>query len=280
MMKSKVCRPTRVILFFICLALLIFSSSATYSDTNKIYTFGLLPQGAAFGMYERWLPFIEKVSKDTEIKFKLMVYDHVFEFENKLMHGLFDFVYLHSAQEAQAYTHQKYIPLIRSERYCKGALFVEKNSNITKLEDLKGKAIALVSQKSLCSIVLQHALNDKEGIENYNIIYGGSPTNVFKNVLLNKAVAGGTLDVTLSRETGEDISKLRLIYETPPMAPHPIAAHPRIPEKMRIMVREAIMRIAQDDAETELLKTIRMPPPLVYADYSRDYKELEKYVID
>jgi phosphonate transport system substrate-binding protein len=231
-------------------------------------------------MYERWLPLIEKISEDTGLQFKIRVYDHVFEFEKKLMDGLFDFVYLHSAQEAQAYAHQKYIPMIRSERFCKGALFVEKNSSIMRLEDLKGKEIALVSQRSLCSIVLQHVLKEEENIENYNIVYGGSPTNVFKNVLLNKTVAGGTLDMALNAESSEDISKLRLIYETPLMAPHPIAAHPRIPEKLRKMVSEAIMKIAQDDDGPGLLKNVRMPPPLVYADYTRDYQELEKYVIE
>lgn len=231
-------------------------------------------------MYKRWSPFIEKISEDTGIKFKIKVYDHVLEFENELMHGLLDFAYLHSIQEAQAYISQNYIPLIRSERYCKGAIFVAKNSQVKNLEDLKGKKIALVSQRSLCSIILQDALMGKKNSEGVNIIYGGSPTNVYKNVLLNKTVAGGTLDVALNKESDEVFSKLRLIYETPSMAPHPIAAHPRISEKLRNMVKEAIMRISQDNDGVELLRKVRMPPPLVYADYSWDYKELEKYVTE
>jgi phosphonate transport system substrate-binding protein len=280
MINTKACQLKMVILLFVCLSFPVVGSLPANSDSNKVFSFGLIPQGAAFSMHERWSPFIEKLSKETGIAFKIKVFDHVSEFEDTLIQGLFDFVYLHSAQEAQAYTHQKYFPLVRSERYCKGALFVEKNSNIKKVEDLKGKDIALVGQRSLCSIVLQHALKEKENLSDYNIIYGGSPTNVYKNVLLKKAAAGGTLDVALNRESAEVFSNLRLIYETPPMAPHPIAVHPRISGTIRNRVREAIMRISRDENGTKLLKNVRMPPPLVYADYVRDYKNLEKYVIE
>jgi phosphonate transport system substrate-binding protein len=64
------------------------------------------------------------------------------------------------------------------------------------------------------------------------------------------------------------------------MAPHPIAAHPRIPKKMRKKVTEAVIRIAQDDDGKKLLRTVRMPAPLMHADYNRDYRSLEKYVIE
>lgn len=280
MIKATASHFKKILLFSICLPVLIFMASGVHPSETKVYTFGLIPQGPALNMYKRWTPFIDKLSQDTGIQFEIKVYDQVSEFENGLILGLFDFAYLHSTQEAVAYLHQKYIPLIRSERFCKGALFVAKNSPIKKIEELKGKDIALVSQRSLCSVVLRHALSAEEKIKDFNIIYGGSPTNVYKNVLLNKTVAGGTLDVALNRESVDVSNNLRSIYETPPMAPHPIAAHPRIPEKIRTQVAKAIMRIAQDDVGKQLLKTVRMPPPLVFADYNRDYKSLEKYVID
>ena len=280
MIETKACNLKKILLFSICLPFLILIASPAHSSENEVYSFGLIPQGPALNMYKRWTPFIDKISEDTGIKFKIKVYDHVFDFENGLRLGLFDFAYLHSIQEAEAYIHQKYIPLVRSKRFCKGAMFVAKNSPIKIIEELKGKDIALVSQRSLCSVVLRHALSTEKDIEDYNVIYGGSPTNVYKNVLLNKTVAGGTLDVALSRESADMSSNLRSIYETPSMAPHPIAVHPRIPEKIRKKVTEAVLRIAQDDDGRKLLKTIRMPAPLVHADYNRDYKNLEKYVIE
>jgi phosphonate transport system substrate-binding protein len=253
--------------------------SVVHASENDVYSFGLLPQGPAFNMHKRWTPLIDKLWKDTGIQFEIKVYDHLFEFENGFKHGIFDFAYLHSVQEATAYIYQKYIPIVRSERFCKGAVFVAKSSPIKKIEELKGKDIAFVGQGSLCSIILRHALATEKGISDYNIIYSGSPTNVYKNVLLNKTAAGGTLDVALNKESVDVSSNLRSIYETPSMAPHPIAAHPHIPEKIRRKVREAIMRIARDQDGKELLKTVRMPAPLVYADYNRDYRSLEKYMI-
>jgi phosphonate transport system substrate-binding protein len=280
MINAKACNLKKILLFYICLPFLILIVSPIHASQDEVYSFGLIPQGPAFNMYKRWTPFIDKISEDTGIQFEIKVYDRVFEFENGLKIGLFDFAYLHPVQEAVAYFHQKYIPLVRSKRFCKGAMFVAKNSPVKKIEELKDKDIAFVSQRSLCSIVLRHALSTEKNFEDYNIIYSGSPSNVYKNVLLNKTAAGGTLDVALSRESKEVSSNLRSIYETHSMAPHPIAAHPRIPKKMRKKVTEAVIRIAQDDDGKKLLKTVRMPAPLMHADYNRDYRSLEKYVIE
>ncbi|HEY6011012.1 MAG TPA: PhnD/SsuA/transferrin family substrate-binding protein, partial [Nitrospirota bacterium] len=69
--------------------------------------------------------------------------------------------------------------------------------------------------------------------------------------------------------------QLKIIYETPRTASHPIAAHPRVPESVRKKVAEAILNYAKDPSAKEMLKMIQLPDP-VAADYQKDYAPLKK----
>jgi phosphonate transport system substrate-binding protein len=88
------------------------------------------------------------------------------------------------------------------------------------------------------------------------------------------AAAGGGANTTLNKEPRELRDELRIIYETPAIAPHPIASHPRVPASDRKKLRDAIMNLAENDRSRLLLKAVGMPKPVI-ADYTRDYKPLE-----
>jgi len=108
-------------------------------------------------------------------------------------------------------------------------------------------------------------------------------TNVFRNVILGKTDGGGSNTRNLNKEPQEVRNQLRILYETPGIPPHPLSAHPRIPESVRKAVINAVLNLAEDKEGQALLKAIQMSEPL-RADYQRDYKPLEgldfeKYVI-
>jgi phosphonate transport system substrate-binding protein len=110
-------------------------------------------------------------------------------------------------------------------------------------------------------------------------LYEGSIKNVYKSVLLGKAVAGVTLDVDLAGEPAEIADQVRIIMRTPEMAAHPLSVHPRVPQKVRQAVAEAVLKMGKKDETAEVFKNIRMPEP-VAADYERDYRALEEIDID
>jgi phosphonate transport system substrate-binding protein len=105
--------------------------------------------------------------------------------------------------------------------------------------------------------------------------YVGSTSNVMKTVMLGKADAGATLDVDLAQDPDGVNSQLRILLASPKCAPHPLSAHPRVPKKDRELVAKAVLKLGADDANSALLKSVRLPGP-VPADYDRDYKELEE----
>jgi phosphonate transport system substrate-binding protein len=113
----------------------------------------------------------------------------------------------------------------------------------------------------------------------YKPLVAGTTSNVFKNVILGKTEAGATLDVDFDRETADVSSQLRILSTTEPIAPHPVAAHPRVPKKIMKTVTRALFKIAREPDGRELFRSIRMPDP-IKADYGRDYQRLEEIDID
>jgi phosphonate transport system substrate-binding protein len=87
--------------------------------------------------------------------------------------------------------------------------------------------------------------------------------------------AGGGVAKTLLKEPEEITSQLTTIYETPGTASHPLSAHPRVPDAVRKKVRQAVLNLANDKANKDLLDNILMPEP-VPADYQKDYLPLKK----
>lgn len=113
----------------------------------------------------------------------------------------------------------------------------------------------------------------------YKPLAAGTTSNVFKNVILGKTDAGVTLDVDFDREPSDVSSQLRILTATEKIAPHPLAAHPRVSKKVQVEVTKALLKLAAEPTGRELFKTVRILDP-VKADYTRDYKALEAIDID
>ena len=93
---------------------------------------------------------------------------------------------------------------------------------------------------------------------NYTPVYVRSHTSVYLNVLFNQADAGGGVQATLNAQKPEVIRKLRVLYETPRSAPHPVAAHPRVPEEDRAAFASAFLSLAEEQEGEKLLSKIPM----------------------
>ncbi|MBI1812103.1 MAG: PhnD/SsuA/transferrin family substrate-binding protein [Nitrospirae bacterium] len=108
-------------------------------------------------------------------------------------------------------------------------------------------------------------------------------TNVFRHVILGYAAIGGSNIAALNKEPQGVISQLKIIYKTQELPSHPLVAHPRIPEKIRQAVIDAVLKLAEDTEDQDMLKKVRLSRPMkVY--YKRDYLplerlELERYLI-
>lgn len=242
---------------------------------EKVYTIGVVPQFTPVEIHERWGPFVKELERRTGIKFEVKTYKSIPDFEKAFLEGEPDFAFMNPYHQVMAYKAQRYIPLVRDKKPLIGILVVRRDSEIKEVRDLDGKVIAFPAPNAFAASLYMRAILTEKFRINFTPEYVKTHDNVYRQVILGKAQAGGGVNNTLLRQPEEVRRELRVLYETPPAAPHPLSAHPRVPKEVRDKVKEAILRLANDQNMKGLLDKVQMPNP-VPADYARDYKPLEK----
>ncbi|WP_085812728.1 phosphate/phosphite/phosphonate ABC transporter substrate-binding protein [Geoanaerobacter pelophilus] len=242
---------------------------------KKRYVLAVVPNQPAITLHKNWTPLVQYLSKQLGVDIELKLYDKIDVFLEDTQKGAADFTYSAPNMFYLAYQKQKYVPLVRSSHQLQGQVFVRKDSPYTKVSDLKGKTIASVGPKSICSVITRHALLTGQGAIDYNSSFSGSTINVAKSVLLGKVDAGVTLDTSVINDAPEMLSEFRVILRTEKIAPHPLAAHPRVPKKLQNAVTRAVLALDQSEEGRRMLKDVKLVDP-VKADFKRDYSFFAK----
>jgi len=263
---------------FLPLILLIFFITAAFKKSlaqERVFTIGVVPQFTPVEIYERWGPLIKELENRTGLKFELKTYKSIPEFEKAFLKGEPDFVFMNPYHQVMAYKAQKYIPLVRDKTPLTGILVVRRDSPIKEVKDLDGKVIAFPAPNAFAASLYIRALLTEKFKIRFIPDYVKTHDNVYRQVILGKAQAGGGVNNTFLRQPEEVKRELRILYETPSAAPHPFSAHPRVPKEVKDKVKRAILDMANEPNMKALLDRVQMPNP-VPADYARDYKPLEK----
>ncbi|WP_136525326.1 phosphate/phosphite/phosphonate ABC transporter substrate-binding protein [Geomonas ferrireducens] len=263
---------------FCCLTLLLLLLAALPCSSpaaEKVYTLAVVPNLPAVTLHKNWRPLVEYLSKETGARIELKLYDKINTFLADAQAGQADFLYAPPNMYFLAYQRQKYIPLVRSAHMIRGQVFVRKDSPYTKVNELKGKTIAFVGPRNVCSVITRHSMLTGQGAIDYNVSFSGSTINVAKSVLVGKADAGATLDTSMMNDLPEMRKEFRVIMETERMAPHPFAAHPRVPKQVQEVVTAALLRLDESDHGRKILDTVKLTKP-IRADYNRDYSFFAK----
>ena len=242
---------------------------------EKVYEVGIVPQFEARRLYEIWKPILDHLEKETGYKFKLSGSPTIPDFENEFMQGRFDFAYMNPYHMILANKDRNYIPLVRDVgRKLHGVLVVRKDSGIKKVTDLNGKDVAFPAPNALgASLQMRQELNDIFHIK-IKPKYVKTHDSVYLNVLLKEAAAGGGVQKTLNRQKESYRSALTIIHRTKDVAPHPFAVHPRVPDKVRRSVREALLKLGKSANGSALLSKI--PMKKIGKSSMNDYLPLNK----
>ncbi|MDH3393369.1 MAG: phosphate/phosphite/phosphonate ABC transporter substrate-binding protein [Desulfobulbaceae bacterium] len=245
------------------------------SATESVYTFAVVPQFPASIIQRDWAPLLERVGKIAGVRFQLKLYASISDFEKGVLAGEPDFAYMNPYHAVMARKALGYTPLLREwKRQLVGILVVPKESPVQTVRDLDGKVVAFPSPNALAaSLYMRALLAEKEEIS-ITPVYVKTHSNVYRNVLLGKAVAGGGVNKTLKKESQALQAALRILYRTPGIAPHPVCVHPRVPEDLSQRFVSAFQNLAEDESGKVLLGRVSIPHP-VTADYQRDYEPLE-----
>lgn len=239
----------------------------------------VVPQFQPVEINRTWAPLLARLEKETGLSFTLKLAKDIPAFEDDVMAGAPDLVYQNPYHQVMARRAQGYVPLVRDAKLLTGIVVVRHNDPVGSTKALAGQTIAYPAPNAFgASLLVRSHLAEVDRIETQPF-YAKTHTNAYRQVLTGRAAAAGGVRATLDKEPEEVRAGLRVLWETPGVAPHPISAHPRVSPQNREAVTAALLRLAQDPAGQALLKEVLMPQP-VRADYARDYQPLEKLRLD
>jgi len=246
---------------------------------NVTYSFGVVPQFESRKLFKIWRPILDEIEKRTGLHFYLVGSPKIPVFEKKYLEGVYDFAYMNPYHILKAHDTQGYIPLVRDGgRILKGILVVDKDSPVKNIEDLNGKQVAFPSPNALGAALLIRA--DLEKLYDIKIIprYVQTHSSVYLHVALGETSAGGGVMSTLRSQKPSVRERLRVLYETRPVNPHPVSVHPRVPYVDREKVRRAFLDMANTEKGRELLA--RIPMKKAISSNMNDYTELSDWGLD
>ncbi len=236
---------------------LAFSTPLANPAENDTYSFGVVPQFEQRKLFRIWRPILDELEHRTKLSLKLVGSPKIPVFEQKYLEGTYDFAYLNPYHLLMAHDAQGYMPLIRDGgRMLKGILVVAKESPIQSVRELSGKEVAFPSPNALgASLLMRTELAKLHSVE---VIprYVQTHSSVYLHVALGLTEAGGGVASTLNAQKPDIRQKLRVLYETRTMNPHPISVHPRVPEADREKIRQALLEMAKTETGAALLAKI------------------------
>lgn len=259
-----------LIVFILIILPLFIAVTPLPAASVRQYTFAVIPNAPPLTLHKRWTPFVERLSKDTGIEIKLKLYDSIEKFLDACRRGEPDFIYAAPNMYYQAHEKQGYRALLRSSANFRGMVFVRSDSPVNSVQELSGKSVGFVGPSNLCSVIVRDQFLKGDNPVKVNKSFAGSTINVAKAVLMKKVDAGATLDINFEKDFPELKPQLKIIYETPEVASHPIAVHPRISRKLQETVGKGILAFDKTESGKALLSQAGFISP-IKADFIRDY---------
>jgi phosphonate transport system substrate-binding protein len=134
----------------IALLLSIFFSATGAAEEIKAFTLGVIPTWPPVDTHKLWIPFVERLSRDTGLNFELKLYEEMCDFERDIVTATGpDLIFVNALQTVVTHQEQGYAPLVRGGSPVKAIVFVHKDSPLQTVEALSGKRIAFVGEKNL-----------------------------------------------------------------------------------------------------------------------------------
>lgn len=258
---------------------ILASLGASLAWAGPVYTLAVVPQFTTVDIGLRWTPLLDRIKKETGITLQIRSTADIPAFETEFLAGIPDFVFLNPYHMVMAARAQDYRPLARSSQALSGILVVRKDSNIENLKGLDGATVAFPAPNAFgASLYMRALLTEQYGIS-FTTSYVGTHQNVYRHVLFGDAQGGGGVLSTLEREPEGIRNQLRVIFQTPDTASHPLAVHPRVARHVADQVYRALQHMATDKEGRELLARVELDGAIA-AEYSRDYAPLEKLKLE
>lgn len=251
---------------FFCLLALLFSCTI-FADTLKI---GIVPQFSTLETAKTWNPVLDQLSTMTGDQFELVYYADIPAFERAFVMGETDIIYANPYHAVIAFDAQGYIPIIRDENKLQGILVARRDGAINNVVDIAQQKLVFPAPNAFGASLWMRAQLISSFHLNFETVYVGTHQNVYRQVSMGDAAAGGGIMASFEKESEALRQTLKVIYTTPEVAAHPISVHPRVSVSIRDRLQGAIIAMAKMEDGQKKLARVQLGKPVV-ANYERDY---------
>jgi phosphonate transport system substrate-binding protein len=248
------------------------------------YIVGIHPLHNPQRLMEVYGPLIDYLNLQIpEARFKLEASRNYEEFEKKLYAGRFAFAMPNPYQTIQALKHNYHIfGKMGDDDVFRGIILIRKDSGITQVSDLKGKAVSYPAATALAATMMPqyylhtHGIDVNRDIENR---YVGSQESSIMNVFRGYVAAGATWPVPWKSFVSEhpDIAnQLEVKWETEPLLNNGWVVYNTIPATLTDKFAKVLFSLQETAAGKAILD--RMPISHFEAANDESYRPVHDFL--
>lgn len=252
----------------------LLASLAALPAAAEEYSVAIVPQMAPAKLAQAWMPFLERVSKESGVKLKFVTAPSIIDFETRLLSsGKADFAWSNPLDYVLAAEKHGYVAIAReAQNKLKGIIVVKAASPLKALTDLRGKAL-VVPKGGFAADTLVQVEVARAGLSgSVEVKAVNTHDSAYLMVLSGQVDAAGGVMRTFKELNPETQAGLRVLHNTQAITPHPFSAHPRVPADVVKRVREAILKVGAEPANRELLMGLKFPSGFEAAE-DADYQD-------
>lgn len=244
--------------------------SLKHKNSDEV-VFALNPLASPEVLKESYLPIFQKIVKNSGLQMRAILATDYNMLAENLRKGYIDMAYfspgayVYIAKEISLKPVSIQIQALNNKPTYQACLYVRKDSGIHSIEQLKGKNIGFVNQKSASGYQFPKAMLIKKGIRDFN--------NYFKNICflesherVVESLLNGDIDVGATyfgailnaEKMGLDTEKIKILLSTEEIPSNCIAASKDIDNDMFTKVKEQFLSINHNSENDVLLKKIKI----------------------
>lgn len=237
-----------------CVAVALTSGLATAATTE--HNFGVVPQFSPIVTAERWQPLLNEISRQTGGTLRFATATSITKFEERVLRGEYDYVYLNSLLFQQTMKSQGYRALVRDEKPLRGIIVV-RHDGPKSLDELIGKTIAFPSPRAFSATLLPRADLQRLNIR-HDVGYLGTHESVYQSVVQGRHIAGGGAQRSFDLLPETQRRHLRILHTTAPVPSHMIAVHTRVPSQEADRVRQTLLHLHENPITVQALARLEI----------------------
>ncbi len=255
-------------LILTCLSLLLVlpSKAVVSGPEKKELNFAVSLPAPPSRIYKIWQPFIRHLEAKTGYTINLLTPKGLDGLEHQLSIAQIDFIYINSYAFYTFKQNGLLEPIAQMRNKeghitSRGRVLVRKDSGISRIEDLRGGSLSLISPHGAGSYLAPRAMLQDHGLQidrDISVSFSGDLKKSVYDVLLNETTAavmcGVNYEIISKKLDLQDIFVMQLTDEFPEGV---IAARPGVNDQLKRQITEIIIDMSNNYAGRKALSRLR-----------------------